>query len=275
MRNAERKKELEGLCLKFRRELTGLLHQIGTGHPGGSLSCIEILTALYYEEMKVDPKRPDWEERDRLVLSKGHAAPALYCVLAEKGFFPKSELETLRQPGSRLQGHPCRHKTPGVELSTGPLGLGLGAGLGMALAGKLMEKSFRVYVILGDGELQEGAVWEAAQAAVKFRADHLTAVLDHNRVQLDGTVAEIMPEGNLKLRWEALGWNVITCDGHEINSICEALNEAKGCRDKPSIVIAETVKGKGISFMEGKNTWHGKVIGDKEYEMAMKELGGE
>lgn len=270
----ERKVELQNLCLQFRNELVDLLHSIQTGHPGGSLSCMEIVTTLYCEKMNIDPKNPKMERRDRFVLSKGHAAPALYLVLAELGFFPKEELKTLRQINSNLQGHPCVHKTSGVELSTGPLGLGLSAGLGMALADKLKGNNAYTYVVLGDGEIQEGAVWEGALSASKFKADNLIAFLDNNGVQLDGTLEEIMPMGDLKAKWASFGWNVLTCDGHDVESISDAVDEAKKCKGKPTIIIAKTVKGKGISFMEGKNTWHGKAINDEDYRNAKAELGG-
>lgn len=270
----ERIEELKVLCLRFRNELVDLLHDIQTGHPGGSLSCLEILTTLYSEKMNHDPKNPKMEGRDKLILSKGHAAPILYLNLAEQGYFQKDTLKTLRQIDSTLQGHPCMHKTPGVELSTGPLGLGLGAGLGMCLGEKLKGNDSYVYVILGDGETQEGSVWEAAMAASKFKADHLIAILDNNGVQLDGTLEEIMPMGDIEAKWKAFGWNVISCDGHDIGGFSDAVDKAKENTGKPTLILAKTVKGKGISFMEGKNTWHGKAIGDKEYQDAKTELGG-
>lgn len=270
----ERKQELEAQCLSFRKELIDLLHSIQTGHPGGSLSCTEIVTSLYFELMNIDPKQPEMEGRDRFVLSKGHAAPILYLALAEKGFFPKEELKNLRQMDSMLQGHPCVHKTPGVELSTGPLGLGLSAGLGMSLGERMKGSDAYTYVLMGDGEIQEGAVWEAALSASKFKADHTIGILDNNGVQLDGTLEEIMPMGDLKAKWESFGWNVIPCDGHDVEDFCRAVEEAKKCEGKPSLILAKTVKGKGISFMEGKNTWHGKAINDEEYAKAKEELGG-
>lgn len=269
-----RKEDLENLCLSFRNDLVDLLHSIQTGHPGGSLSCMDILTTLYCEKMNIDPENPRMEGRDKLILSKGHAAPALYLVLAELGFFPKEELKTLRQINSNLQGHPCVHKTKGVELSTGPLGLGLSAGLGMALSDKLKGNEAYTYVILGDGEIQEGAVWEGALSAAKFKANNLIAILDNNGVQLDGTLEEIMPMGDIKAKWESFGWNVLCCNGHDVESISDAVDEAKKSTDKPSIIIAKTVKGKGVSFMEGKNIWHGKAISDAEYKKAKEELGG-
>ena len=274
MMTNERKQELESLCLRFRNELIDLLHDIQTGHPGGSLSCLEILTTLYTEKMNHDPKNPKMEGRDRLILSKGHAAPILYMNLAEQGYFKKEELKTLRQINSSLQGHPCMHKTSGVELSTGPLGLGLGAGLGMCLGERLKGNDSYIYVILGDGEIQEGSIWESAMAASKFNADHLIAILDNNGVQLDGKLEDIMPMGDIKAKWEAFGWNVIPCDGHDVSSISDAVDKAKENKGKPTLILAKTVKGKGISFMEGKNTWHGKAISDEDYKNAKDELGG-
>lgn len=274
MMTDERKQELESLCLRFRNELIDLLHEIQTGHPGGSLSCLEILTTLYTEKMNHNPKNPKMEGRDRLILSKGHVAPILYMNLAEQGYFKKEELKTLRQINSNLQGHPCMHKTAGVELSTGPLGLGLGAGLGMCLGERLKGNDSYIYVILGDGEIQEGCIWESAMAASKFNADHLIAILDNNGVQLDGTLEEIMPMGDIKAKWEAFGWNVIPCDGHDVSSISDAVDKAKENKGKPTLILAKTVKGKGVSFMEGKNTWHGKAISDEDYKNAKAELGG-
>lgn len=270
----ERKAELDQMCLGFRNTLIDILHAVQTGHPGGSLSCTEILTALYFNIMRQDPLNPAWEGRDRLILSKGHAAPMLYIILAELGYFPKEDLKSLRQMGSHLQGHPCLHKTPGIELSTGPLGLGLGAGIGMALGGRLSKSSSYIYVIMGDGEIQEGAVWEAAMAGAKFGTTRCIAILDHNGVQLDGTNDEIMPMGNIGKKWEAFGWNVIHCGGHDVMEIEAAVSAAKEEQERPSIIICETVKGKGVSFMEGKSIWHGKAISDQEYEMARAELGG-
>ena len=270
----ERKEELQRQCSKFRNDLIDLLYSIQTGHPGGSLSCTEILTSLYFEIMNVNPEDPEMEGRDHLILSKGHAAPMLYLVLAEKGFFPKEELKTLRQMDSMLQGHPCVHKTPGVELSTGPLGLGLSAGLGMAMADRIKGLDSYTYVVMGDGEIEEGCIWEAAMSASKFGADHLIGILDNNGVQLDGTLEEIMPMGDIGAKWRAFGWKVITCDGHDVEDFCRAVEEAKKTKGQPVLIQASTVKGKGVSFMEGRNTWHGKAINDNEYAQAKAELGG-
>ncbi|MEM1484461.1 transketolase [Oscillospiraceae bacterium PP1C4] len=272
--NKERAQELALLCGQFRNELIDLLHSIQTGHPGGSLSCTEIITTLYFAKMNIDPQNPKKADRDRFVLSKGHAAPILYMNLAHLGFFPVEELKSLRQIDSHLQGHPCAHKTPGIEVSTGPLGLGLSAGLGIALSAKLGGEGYYTYVLLGDGELQEGGIWEAAMSASKYGADHLIAIVDHNGVQLDGTNEEIMPMGDIAAKFTSFGWNVIPCDGHDIASFSDAVDAAKAHKGAPTVIIAETVKGKGVSFMEGKNTWHGKPINDAEYAQAKQELGG-
>ena len=271
----ETKADLERLCRQFRIDVLRTLHAKQTGHPGGSLSVCEILTVLYFTEMNVDPKNPRWPGRDRLVLCKGHAAPMLYRVLAEKGFFPVREMDTLRDFETRLQGHPCMLDTPGVDMTTGPLGLGLPSALGMALAARLDRAPIRVYAVLGDGEIDEGTVWEACMAAAKFKADNLCAVLDWNGVQLDGTSAEIMPMGDVRAKFESFGWRCLECDGHDVEQLHAAFETARTVKGMPTIVLAHTVKGKGVSFMEGKNTWHGKAIGDEEFARAMRELGGE
>lgn len=271
----EKVHELKKLTHRFRNDLIDILYEIQTGHPGGSLSAAEIVTTLYFDKLCVDPKNPKMEGRDRFIMSKGHACPILYLNMAEKGYFPKEDLKTLRQMDSHLQGHPCAHKTPGVELSAGPLGLGLGAGLGMALGEKMKKTDGYVYVLLGDGEVQEGGIWEAAMAAAKYKADNLIAILDHNGVQLDGTLEEIMCIGDIAGKFEAFGWEVLHCDGHDIASFSSAVEEAKETKGKPIVIIAKTVKGKGVSFMEGKNIWHGKPISPEEYKAAKLELGGE
>jgi transketolase len=228
---------------------------------------------LYYEKLNIQPDNPAYPDRDRFVLGKGHAAPMLYLVLAEKGYFPKTEMNTLRQLNSRLQGHPCANLTPGVDLSSGPLGLGISAAVGIAAAAKLDNKKLYTYVLMGDGEIQEGIVWEAAMAASKFKLDNLIGIIDYNGVQLDGTVEEIMPLGNLADKWKSFGWRVIETDGHDIQAVSTAIDQAKNGTGQPAMVIAKTVKGKGISFMEGKNTWHGKPINEQEYAAALRELG--
>lgn len=270
----DKKEYLETLCKKFRIDLIETLHNIQTGHPGGSLSVCEILTTIYFDQANVDPTNPKMENRDRVVLCKGHAAPMLYRVLAEKGFFEVDEMKTLRQLNSRLQGHPNAAETPGVEVSTGPLGIGFSAALGIALGLKLSKIDSYVYAILGDGELDEGVVWETAMSASKFKADNLIAIVDWNRVQLDGTTDEILPSLDLNAKFKAFGWNVLECDGHNVVEISEAIDKAKNVKGIPTIILAHTVKGKGISFMEGKNIWHGKPINDVEYKLAMSELRG-
>ena len=266
--------KIVNLCKKFRIELIKCLHTVGSGHPGGSLSATEIITTLYFHELNVNPKNPNDPDRDRFILSKGHAAPMLYLNLAEKGYFDKSELSNLRQMNHMLQGHPCAKTTPGIDLSTGPLGLGISAAVGMAIAGRLDKKGYNVYILIGDGETQEGIIWEAAMAASKYKLDNLIVILDHNKVQLDGTIDEIMPLGDINAKWESFGWKVIETNGHNIRDIASALEEAKRAKGRPTIIIAETVKGKGISFMEGKNIWHGKPIDDEHFNLAMKELSG-
>ena len=272
--NAELKQKLEQMCHQFRIDVLTTLHAKQTGHPGGSLSVCEILTTLYFAQMNVDPKDPQKADRDRLVLCKGHAAPMLYRVLAEKGFFPVEEMNTLRDFETRLQGHPCMKDTPGVDMSTGPLGIGLSTAVGMALAAKLDNAPTRVYAVLGDGEINEGTVWEACMSASKYKVDNLCAILDWNGVQLDGTAGDIMPMGDIKAKFASFGFHCIECDGHDVEALYNAFEEAKTVKGKPTIVLAHTVKGKGVSFMEGKNTWHGKAIGDEEFAKAMEELGG-
>ena len=272
--NAELKQKLEQMCHQFRIDVLTTLHAKQTGHPGGSLSVCEILTTLYFAQMNVDPKDPQKADRDRLVVCKGHAAPMLYRVLAEKGFFPVEEMNTLRDFETRLQGHPCMKDTPGVDMSTGPLGIGLSTAVGMALAAKLDNAPTRVYAVLGDGEINEGTVWEACMSASKYKVDNLCAILDWNGVQLDGTAEDIMPMGDIKAKFASFGFHCIECDGHDVEALYNAFEEAKTVKGKPTIVLAHTVKGKGVSFMEGKNTWHGKAIGDEEFAKAMEELGG-
>lgn len=275
MLSAEKKSRYEGKCKQFRVDLINLLHKIQTGHPGGSLSAVEIVTILYNELLNIDPKNPAKPDRDIFILGKGHAAPILYITLADLGFFPKSELATLRQLGSCLQGHPCARKLPGVELSTGPLGLGISAAVGRALVAKMDKTPETVYILLGDGEIQEGIVWEAAMSGSKYKLDNLVAIIDNNGVQLDGTLEEIMPMGDIAAKWAAFGWNVLSADGHDLSDLYDKLTQAKNMKNgKPVMLIAKTVKGKGVSFMEGKNAWHGKPIGDADFATAIKELGG-
>ncbi len=270
-----RKKELTSLCKRFRIDVIKLLYDIQTGHPGGSLSVCEILTALYFEKARIDENNLTKIDRDRIILTKGHGAPMLYRILAEKGFFPIEEMKTLRQINSRLQGHPSAIDTPGVELSSGPLGIGLSAALGMAIGLKLSNVEAYVYAIMGDGEINEGSVWEASMAASKFKADNLIAIIDYNGVQLDGSTDEIMPLGDIEAKFKAFGFEVFKCDGHDIIDICNTIDLAKGVKDKPSMIIADTIKGKGVSFMEGKNIWHGRPINKQEFKLALAELEGE
>ncbi len=275
MLSAEKQGRLEAKCKQFRIDLINLLHSIQTGHPGGSLSCMEIVTVLYNEIMNVDAGNPDKPDRDIFIMGKGHAAPTLYLNLADLGFFPKEQLATLRQLDSCLQGHPCARKLPGVDLSTGPLGLGISAAVGRAVAAKQDKTAETVYVLMGDGEIQEGIVWEAAMAAGKYKLDNLIAILDNNGVQLDGTVEEIMPLGDIAAKWESFGWQVLRCDGHNVSDVYDAVTKAKGLKNgKPVIIMAKTVKGKGVSFMEGKSAWHGKPIGADDHARAIKELEG-
>lgn len=265
----ERQRELEEMCHTFRKEVVSAIFKAQSGHTGGSLSACEILTLLYQHRMNLSS--PDDPERDRLVLSKGHAAPMMYRNLIEKGFIPYEELNSLRQYGSLLQGHPSMH-TPGVEIPSGPLGLGLAAGQGMALGLRMNGSKARVYVVLGDGELNEGSIWEAATSMVKYKVDNLCAIVDYNKVQLDGPCDEIMPMGDLEARWKAFGWHVIRVDGHDMRELNRALDAAEATKGVPTVIIADTIKGKGVSFMEGQSSWHGKAIDPDSYQKAMAEL---
>ncbi|GAF26009.1 Apulose-4-phosphate transketolase subunit A [Moorella thermoacetica] len=268
-------KDLQSLMAtarRIRRDIVRMVGAAGSGHPGGSLSAVEIMTALYFKVMRLDPERPDWPERDRFVLSKGHAAPVLYAALAERGFFAVDKLDTLRRLGSPLQGHPDRKSLPGVEVSTGSLGHGLAVANGMALAGRLDGRDYRVYVLLGDGELEEGMVWEGAMAAAHYRLDNLTAIVDHNHLQIDGRVEEVMSPEPVADKFRAFGWEVMTIDGHDFGQILDALERAREVKGKPTVIIAETIKGKGVSFMENQAGWHGKAPKPEEVEKALAEL---
>ncbi len=269
-----RYKELEKIATKLRMEVVKMLKEAKSGHPGGSLSACEIVTALYFKEMNIDSSRPDWPDRDRFVLSKGHGAPILYAALAEKGYFPKEELMKLRKIDSMLQGHPDMKGTPGVDMSTGSLGQGLAAANGMALAGKLDNKAYRVYALVGDGEVQEGIIWEAAMFAAHYQLDNLTVFLDHNGLQIDGLNKEVMNIEPIDEKFRAFGWHVINIDGHNFEEIFAAIEEAKNTKEKPTIIIAKTVKGKGVSFMENQVGWHGKAPSEEEAVKALEELGG-
>jgi len=264
--------ELEQKAKLLRRYVINMIATAGSGHPGGSLSAADIVTALYFKVMHHDPKNPQWPDRDRFVLSKGHAAPILYATLAECGYFPVEELSTLRKLGSRLQGHTDRTLTPGVEMSAGSLGQGLSYGIGIALAARLDKKSYRTFVLLGDGECDEGQVWEAAMFAPHHRVDNITAIVDHNDLQLDGRTCDIMGLEPLGDKWRAFNWHVLEINGHDMKAIVQALNKAVDTRGKPTVIIAHTIKGKGVSFMEGNVDFHGKAPSPQETEQALKEL---
>jgi transketolase len=265
-------KDLKKRAAVIRKHIIDEVYNAASGHPGGSLSCADILTVLYFEEMNIDPQRPSWEDRDRFVLSKGHCAPALYATLAERGFFPVEDLVKFRSADSYLEGHPSMRYVPGVDMSTGSLGQGISAATGMALAGKLDGKDYRVYAVLGDGEIQEGQVWEACMAAAHYKLDNLTAFLDHNGLQIDGNIADVMSPEPVTEKFKAFGWNVIHIDGHDIPQIIDALKKAKEVKGKPTMIIADTVKGKGVSFMENQAGWHGSAPNKEQRDQAIAEL---
>ena len=267
---------LQGKAALVRQDIIREVYSAKSGHPGGSLSCADVMTALYFEVMNIDPADPAKEGRDKFVLSKGHAAPALYAAMAERGYFPKEELTSLRHIGTRLQGHPSMKKLPGLEMSTGSLGQGISAAVGMALAAKLDKSSARIYTILGDGELQEGMVWEAAMSAAHYGLDNLCAVVDHNGLQIDGKNDDVMRVNPIADKFKAFGWNVIAIDGHDMEQIVKAFADAKDVKNsgRPTVIVAETVKGKGVSFMENQAGWHGKAPNDEQAAQAMTELGG-
>ena len=264
--------ELENLARLVRYFILLSTTEAGSGHPGGSLSATDILTALYFKLMRHDPKNPKWPDRDRVVLSKGHGAPALYAALAHAGYFPKEWLMTLRKLDSPLQGHPDMRRLPGIEASTGSLGQGLSIGVGIALAGKLDKKDYRTYVILSDGELNEGQTWEAATFAAHHKLNHLIGILDYNKFQLDGAVKDVLDMEPMVDKWKAFGWEVFEIDGHDMTAIVEVLLKAQQVKGKPSIIVAHTVKGKGVSFMEHNNHFHGVAPTKEEAERALKEL---
>lgn len=262
----------EAIANEIRKSIIQSTAAAKSGHPGGSLSIADLLTVLYFEKMKIDPANPKWEDRDRFVLSKGHSAPALYATLAERGYFDKKELWTLRKFASRLQGHPDMKKVPGVDMSTGSLGQGLSVANGMALAAKLDQKEYTIYVALGDGELQEGQVWEAAMSANHYHLDNIIAFVDWNGLQIDGSNDEVMKVTPIDEKWKAFGWNVQMIDGHNMEEISAAIEKAKQRNGKPSVIIAKTVKGKGVSFMENKVAWHGTAPKPEQAEQALAEL---
>ena len=270
--DAKFKKELEVTACRIRMGIIEGVYQAKSGHPGGSLSIAEVLTYLYFKEMNIDPENPDWEDRDRLVLSKGHTAPGLYAALAQRGFFPVEDLKSLRKIGSYLQGHPDRKGIPGVDMSSGSLGQGISVAVGMALSAKISDKDYRVYTILGDGELSEGQVWEAAMFASHKKLDHLCAIVDNNNLQIDGTLDEVNSPYPIDKKFEAFGWKVISIDGHDFDQIEKALEEARNTVGQPTCILMTTVKGKGVSFMENQAKWHGSAPNTEQYEVAMKEL---
>lgn len=266
--------DLQKIADGIREDIINMLLEAKSGHPGGSLSAADILAVLYFSHLKIDPGNPSWPERDRFVLSKGHAAPALYAALARRGFFPRQELSKLRKVGHFLQGHPDMRKVPGVDMSTGSLGHGISAAAGMALAGKIDKRSYRVYCLLGDGEVAEGLVWEAAMAAAHFKLDNLTAILDYNGLQIDGWNEEVMNSEPLADKWVAFGWHVLQVDGHDHGQLKESLEQAKNFKGQPTILIAKTIKGKGVSFMENEVDWHGNAPNAEQAARALAELKG-
>ena len=264
--------ELKQIANEVRKGIVSAVHSAKAGHPGGSLSAADIYTYLYFEEMNVDPKNPDAPERDRFVLSKGHTAPGYYAALAHRGFFPVDDLVTFRHVGSYLQGHPCMQHIPGVDMSSGSLGQGISAAVGMAISAKLSGDDYRVYTLLGDGEIQEGQVWEAAMLAGHRKLDNLVVIVDNNGLQIDGDIADVCSPYPIDKKFEAFNFHAITIDGHDFDQIAAAFKEAKETKGQPTVIIAKTVKGKGVSFMENQASWHGKAPNDDEYAVAMEDL---
>lgn len=267
--------QFEKTAANIRTGIVKAIHNAGSGHPGGSLSAADIVTALYFKEMNIDPKEPKMEGRDKFILSKGHAGPVQYAALAERGYFPKEDILQLRKLGNRFQGHPNMQKVPGVEMSTGSLGQGISVAAGMAMANKLDKNPGRVYVMLGDGEIQEGLVWEAAMSAAHYGLDNLVGILDWNGLQIDGKNEDVMTVTPVDEKFRAFGWNVIVIDGHDFDQIFNAFDQARAYKGKPTMIIAKTIKGKGVSFMENEAGWHGKAPNAEQIEQAVKELGGE
>ena len=263
---------LEKIAKEVRRGIIEEVYNAGSGHPGGALSCADILTVLYFNQMNVDEKKPNDPNRDRLVLSKGHASPALYSVLARKGYFNKELLQTFRKIGSNLQGHPDMNKVPGVDMTTGSLGQGISSAVGMAIASKMDKAGCKVFCILGDGEIEEGQVWEACNIASKYELDNLCVIVDNNNLQIDGEIEKVGGMNNITEKFLSFGFNVLNINGHDISSIIDAVTTAKQTKGKPTAIIAKTIKGKGVSFMENKAEWHGKAPKEDEYKIAMKEL---
>ena len=266
------KLELEKMAVEIRKSIVTGVHSAKSGHPGGSLSAADIFTYLYFEEMHVDPADPKNEDRDRFVLSKGHVAPGLYATLAHRGYFPVEDMKTLRHVGSYLQGHPDMKHIPGVDMSSGSLGQGLSAAVGMAMAGRLDHKDYRVYALCGDGEIQEGQIWEAAMFAGARKLDNLVVIVDNNGLQIDGNIADVCSPYPIDKKFEAFNFHVITIDGHDFDQIAAAFKEARETKGMPTAIIAKTIKGKGVSFMENQASWHGVAPNDEEYAQAMEEL---
>lgn len=264
--------QLQKMTKTVRKEIIEQVYKAQSGHPGGSLSIADILTVLYFNELNIDPKNPKWDNRDRVVLSKGHCSPALYSCLANRGFFEIKELEEFRSIEGKLQGHPDMNKVVGVDMTTGSLGQGLSAANGMAIAAKLDKKNYRVYCILGDGEIEEGQIWEAAMASSKYKLDNLCVVIDNNNLQIDGTIGEVMNSYPIDEKFKSFGFQVINIDGHNIEEIIKSFEVAKNIKDRPTCIIAKTIKGKGISFMENEVQWHGKAPNEEQYKQAIKEL---
>ena len=265
-------KALEKTAAEVRVGVVKAIHNAGSGHPGGSLSAADIVTALYFSEMNVDPKNPKMEGRDKFILSKGHAGPVQYSALALKGYFPVEDFMTLRKLGSKFQGHPDMNKVPGVDMTTGSLGQGLSVANGMAIAGKIDNKNYRVYCILGDGEIEEGQIWEAAMAANKYKLDNLCVIIDNNNLQIDGTIEEVMSSYPIDEKFKSFGFQIINIDGHDIDEIMKAFEVARNIKGKPTCIIAKTIKGKGVSFMENQVGWHGKAPNEVQYTQAMNEF---
>ena len=267
--------ELKLIAANVRKHILTGVHAAASGHPGGSLSIADVLTLLYFEVMNASPETAKSPDRDRFVLSKGHCAPALYGVLAERGYFPKEDIATLRKTGSYLQGHPDMKGVPGVDMSSGSLGQGISAANGMALAGKIDKSDYRVYTILGDGELEEGQVWEAAMYAAHYKLDNLCAFVDFNGLQIDGDISKVMSPLPIDKKFEAFGWNVIVCDAHDFDALLDAINKAKETKGMPTVIILKSIKGKGVSFMENVASWHGSAPNDEQFEAAMAEIDAE
>lgn len=265
-------KELNEIAKSLRLDVIKMIYKAGSGHPGGSLSAVEIVTALYFHILIIDPSNPRWEDRDRFIMSKGHACPIWYAALAKRGFFDRKHLFTLRKVGSILQGHPDMTKTPGVDMTTGSLGNGLGVGVGIALSAKLKNKSYVTYVLVGCSEHNEGVLWEAAMCASKFKLDNLIAIVDYNKLQIDGFNNEVMPLEPLEYKWKSFGWHLQRINGHNLSEVINAIEKAKNKKGLPSVIIADTIKGKGVSFMENKCEWHGISPSKEEYNIAIREL---